>query len=74
MLMNSPPAQQSIQQSSYAPPAGAPPSSGMQSLAKPTLPDRKPSAAGTGPQPDDLEDVKRVSFLHSWRSQRYVNS
>jgi hypothetical protein len=33
----------------------------MQSLAKPALPERKPSAVGTGPQPDDLEDVKRVS-------------
>jgi hypothetical protein len=34
----------------------------MQSLAKPALPERKPSAVGTGPQPDDLEDVKRVSL------------
>jgi hypothetical protein len=35
----------------------------MQSLAKPALPERKPSAVGTGPQPDDLEDVKRVSLF-----------
>jgi hypothetical protein len=54
-------------QQTYAPPSGAPPGSGMQSLAKPALPERKPSAAGTGPQPDDLEDVKRVSFYAQFR-------
>jgi len=63
MLTHRPNAQQASQTTSYAPPPGAPPASGMQSLAKPTLPERKPSAVGTGPQPDDLEDVKRVSSL-----------
>ena len=52
----------------YAPPPGPPPASASgNTLAKPTLPERKPSAAGTGPQPDDLEDVKRVCF-HSLRA------
>lgn len=60
-------AQQTSQETSYAPPSGLPPppSSGIQSLAKPALPERKPSAAGTGPQADDLEDVKRVSSPHN---------
>jgi hypothetical protein len=43
----------------------------MQSLAKPALPERKPSAVGTGPQPDDLEDVKRVSHF-IWYTQRFL--
>jgi hypothetical protein len=60
-IFRPPAAQQASQATSYAPPPGAPPASGMQSLAKPALPERKPSAVGTGPQPDDLEDVKRVS-------------
>jgi hypothetical protein len=59
--MNRPAAQTQQAQHQYAPPAGPPPTSGQ--ALKPTLPERKPSAAGTGPQPDDLDDVKRVSLL-----------
>jgi len=61
-MIRPPAAQQTSQTTSYAPPPGAPPASGIQSLAKPALPERKPSAVGTGPQPDDLEDVKKVSL------------
>jgi hypothetical protein len=46
----------------------------MQSLAKPALPERKPSAVGTGPQPDDLEDVKRVSPSLTYTKKVHADS